>query len=42
VGDWGNEQAYTAWHGTAGMVLDTLIERTARGYHVFFVGHRLA
>ena len=41
VADWDNEQDYTRWRGTIGATVETLTERTARGYHVFFLDVRL-
>lgn len=41
VGDWDNVQDYEAWRDTTGALVDTLAERTARGYHLFFVGEGL-
>jgi len=36
VADWDAVPPYEAWHATLGASVETLTERTARGYHVFF------
>jgi hypothetical protein len=36
VADWDDACQYELWHATAGESVETLIEQTARGYHVFF------
>jgi len=41
IGDWDNVQDYEAWCDTTGALVDTLIEQTARGYHLFFVAEGL-
>jgi hypothetical protein len=41
VGDWDDVQDYEVWRNTTGASVDTLTERTARGYHLFFVGKDL-
>jgi hypothetical protein len=38
VADWDNAQDYELWRGGVGMTAETLIEQSARGYHVFFLG----
>lgn len=41
VGDWDSDREYEAWRNTTGKMVDTLIERTSRGYHVYFIGYGL-
>lgn len=41
VADWDNGRDYQQWRDTAGATVHTLTERTARGYHLFFVGKNL-
>jgi hypothetical protein len=41
VADWDDAQSYQLWRTCLGAAVDTLIEQTARGYHVFFVGPAL-
>ena len=41
VADWDNAQAYLLWRSSVGAAVNTLIERTARGYHTFFFGRNL-
>jgi hypothetical protein len=41
VADWDDEQTYLLWRSSLGATVDTLIERTARGYHAFFFGRDL-
>ena len=36
--DWDDVGDYNHWRATTGMQVDTLAERTARGYHLFFFG----
>ncbi len=36
VADWDDAQTYLLWRSSVGSAVDTLIERTARGYHAFF------
>ena len=36
VADWDDVRDYGAWRGSAGRLVDTLAEQTARGYHLFF------
>jgi hypothetical protein len=38
VADWDDAQTYLLWRSSVGASVDTLIERTARGYHAFFFG----
>jgi hypothetical protein len=38
VADWDDAQTYLLWRSSVGAAVDTLIERTARGYHAFFFG----
>lgn len=42
VADWDDQQAYTSWRLGPGAGVETLIEQTKRGYHVFFTGDNLA
>jgi hypothetical protein len=42
VADWDRVQDYEVWRNTAGAMVDTLAEQTARGYHLFFAGESLA
>ena len=42
VADWDSVQDYEAWRDATGATVDTLAERTARGYHLFFFGKGLA
>ncbi len=39
--DWDDVQDYELWYLNIGTMVETLIERTARGYHVFFQGVQL-
>lgn len=41
VGDWDNPLDYEIWRAGSGAAVETLTERTARGYHVFFTGEGL-
>jgi hypothetical protein len=41
VADWDSLQAYEAWRKCEGAMVETLVEQTARGYHVFFAGAHL-
>ena len=41
VADWDDVQDYEAWRDTAGAMVHSLTEQTARGYHVFFAGEGL-
>jgi len=41
VADWDDAQTYLLWRSSVGAAVDTLIERTARGYHAFFFAHHL-
>lgn len=41
VADWDDAQAYEAWRATTGAAIETLIEQTARGYHLFVTGDSL-
>jgi hypothetical protein len=41
VADWDSVQDYEAWRNTTGAMVDTLVEQTARGYHLFFAGESL-
>jgi hypothetical protein len=36
VADWDDAHSYQLWLSSCGAVVDTLTERTARGYHAFF------
>jgi len=36
VADWDDASAFHAWRAALGATVDSLTERTARGYHVFF------
>ncbi len=36
VADWDDAQTYHLWRSSVGATVDTLTERTARGYHAFF------
>lgn len=36
VADWDDASAYRDWRATRGATVESLIERTARGYHIFF------
>ena len=38
VADWDDAQAFQTWCETLGSQINTLTERTARGYHLFFTG----
>jgi len=38
VADWDDMQDYGVWYKTVGATIDTLTERTGRGYHLFFHG----
>jgi hypothetical protein len=42
VADWDSVQDYEAWRNATGSMIDTLVEQTARGYHLFFSGENLA
>jgi hypothetical protein len=41
VADWDDMQDYGVWYKTVGATIDTLTERTLRGYHLFFRGSGL-
>ncbi|MBN1813649.1 MAG: bifunctional DNA primase/polymerase [Anaerolineae bacterium] len=41
IADWDDVEDYAAWRDTSGAQVDTLTERTARGYHAFFFGEGL-
>jgi hypothetical protein len=41
VADWDKVRDYKVWRETTGTSVNTLTERTARGYHLFFVGEGL-
>lgn len=41
IADWDDVQTYLLWRSSLGAAVDTLIERTARGYHAFFFGRNL-
>jgi hypothetical protein len=41
VADWDRVRDYEAWRETTGASVVTLTERTARGYHLFFIGRGL-
>jgi hypothetical protein len=41
VADWDDALAFHTWRTTLGVAVDSLIEQTARGYHVFFVSQAL-
>lgn len=38
VVDWDDVRDYETWRNATGATVDTLTERTARGYHLFFIG----
>jgi len=42
VADWDDPRDYEAWCACTGLATETLIERTARGYHWFFMSVGLA
>jgi len=42
VADWDDASAYRDWRATRGATVESLTERTARGYHVFFFASGLA
>lgn len=37
VADWDDASAYEAWRASLGVSVETLVERTPRGFHAFFV-----
>jgi hypothetical protein len=41
VADWDHLPDFQQWRATTGPAVHTLAERTARGFHLFFVGHGL-
>ena len=41
VADWDDVRDYETWRSTAGALVDTLSEQTARGYHLFFFAQGL-
>jgi hypothetical protein len=41
VADWDDAQAYQLWLTSSGAAVDTLTERTTRGYHAFFFAQDL-
>ena len=41
VADWDDVEDYQAWRKAEGAKVETLAERTARGYHLFFQGRAL-
>ena len=41
IADWDDVRDYAAWSHSTGAQVDTLTERTARGYHAFFFGEGL-
>ncbi len=38
VADWDDASAYQTWRTSLGVSVETLVERTPRGYHAFFFG----